>query len=190
MNEQKNALVFTEQGNLFVRKPNGLEYEFKNVDRPELGFEYDVLVNDDFEVKIINWNSEVSFDMQEKSDLTDAETQMIEQYIDNSEPPMGVSLNNQMIQKLYDMVNQYISESLDSHGFTDLAEVTFAGREGSNHPHRSNARRVMEYGDAVYNILDQITAEIIASREDTLKPLDDYAQHIPQPTGIPDHPKR
>ena len=40
----RNALIFTEDGNLFVRKSNGLEYEFQNVDRPELGFEYDVLV--------------------------------------------------------------------------------------------------------------------------------------------------
>ena len=88
------------------------------------------------------------------------------------------------------MVNNYITESLDLHGFSDLAEVTFAGREGSNHPHRSNARRVMEYGDAIYNILDQITAEIIATREDIVKPVDEYAQHIPQPTGIPDHLSR
>ena len=27
----RNALIFTEDGNLFVRKPNGLEYEFQNV---------------------------------------------------------------------------------------------------------------------------------------------------------------
>ena len=138
----------------------------------------------------MKWNNEVNFDMQEKTNLTDAEKQMIEQYIDNSEPPMGVSLNSQIIKKLYDMVNNYISESLDLHGFSDLAEVTFAGREGSNHPHRSNARRVMEYGDAVYNILDQITGEIIATREDIVKPLEDYAQHIPAPTGIPDHQNR
>jgi len=190
MNEQRNALVFTEQGNLFVRKPTGLEYEFENVDRPELGFEYDVLVYDDIEIKIMKWNSEVNFDMQEKTDLTDAEKQMIEQYIDNSEPPIGVSLNSQVIKKLYEMVNNYISESLDLHGFTDLAEVTFAGREGSNRPHRSNARRVMEYGDAIYNILDQITAEIMATREDIVKPVEEYGQHIPQPTGIPDHRTR
>ena len=98
MNEQRNALIFTEQGNLFIRKPNGLEYEFQNVDRPELGFEYDVVVYDDIEIKIMKWNSEVGFDMQEKTDLTDAEKQMIEQYIDNSEPPMGISLNGQVIQ--------------------------------------------------------------------------------------------
>ena len=48
----------------------------------------------------------------------------------------------------------------------------------------------MVYGDAVYNILDQITGEIIATREDIVKPLEDYAQHIPAPTGIPDHQNR
>tara|TARA_B110000444_G_scaffold175698_1_gene164354 strand:- start:202 stop:771 length:570 start_codon:yes stop_codon:yes gene_type:complete len=188
--QNRNALVFTEEGNLFVRKPTGLEYEFQNVDRPELGFEYDVLVYDDIEVKVMQWNSEVSFDMQEKTELTDAEKQMIEQYIDNSEPPLGVNLNNQYLEKLYDDVSSFLSESVDMHGFSNLGEVTFAGREGSNHPHRSNARRVMEYGDAVYNILDQIAAEIMATREDTLKEFSEYKQHLPLPTLIPDHAKR
>ena len=76
------------------------------------------------------------------------------------------------------------------HGFTDLGEVTFAGREGSNHPHRSNARRVMEYGDAVYNILDQVCAEVMATREDSLKDQEQYEQHIPRPTNLPDHKAR
>ena len=186
----KNALVFTEDNNLFIRKPNGLEYEFQNVDKPELGFEYDVVVYDDIEIKIMKWNREVGFDMQEKTDLSESEKSMVEQYIANSEPPMGTNLNNQIMQKINDKVSQFVAECVDMHGFTDLAEVTFAGREGSNHPHRSNARRVMEYGDAVYNILDQITAEIIATREDIVKPVDEYAQHIPQPTGIPDHLSR
>lgn len=188
--QNNNALVFTEQGNLFVRKPNGLEYEFENVDRPELGFEFDVLVYDDIEVKILKWNFEVEFDQQEKTELSDAEKEMVEQYIDNSEPPLGTNLNNQTMEKLYLLVGDYLKESVDIHGFSDLGEVTFAGREGSNHPHRSNARRVMEYGDAVYNILDQITGEIMATREDSLKPFEDYSQHLPQPTILPDHPKR
>ena len=186
----KNALVFTEDNNLFIRKPNGLEYEFQNVDRPELGFDYEVLVYDDIEVKIIKWNREVGFDMQEKTDLSESEKSMVEQYIANSEPPLGTSLNNQIMEKINNNVTRFVAECIDMHGFTDLAEVTFAGREGSNHPHRSNARRVMEYGDAVYNILDQITGEIIATREDIVKPLEDYAQHIPAPTGIPDHQNR
>jgi hypothetical protein len=184
----KNALVFTEDGNLFVRKPNGLEYEFQNVDRPELGFEYDVLVYDDIEVKILEWESEVNFDMQPQVELTDAEKEMVEQYIANSEPPMGTNLNNQLMAKLNGQVGEFLGESVEMHGFSDLGEVTFAGREGSNHPHRSNARRVMEYGDAVYNILDQICAEIKATREDSLKQIEEYSMHIPTPTSLPDHP--
>tara|TARA_B100002019_G_C21205536_1_gene566437 strand:+ start:714 stop:1283 length:570 start_codon:yes stop_codon:yes gene_type:complete len=186
----RNALIFTEDGNLFVRKPNGLEYEFQNVDRPELGFEYDVLVYDDIEVKVVKWNSEVNFDMQEKSDLSPDEKDMIEQYIANSEPPLGVNLNNQLMSKLNNRVNDFLKECIDIHGFTDLTEVTFAGREGSNHPCRSNARRVMEYGDALFNILDQICAEIKQTREDILKEYEEYEQHIPIPTKLPDHQQR
>ena len=186
----KNALIFTEENNLFVRKPNGLEYEFNNVDSPELGFDYDVLVYDDIEVKITDWNREVNFDEQDRIPLTDAEKEMCEQYIENSEPPMGTSLNNQVMNKLNQMVGNYLSECVDMHGFNDLGEVTFAGREGSNHPHRSNARRVMEYGDAVYNILDQVCAEVMATREDSLKDQEQYEQHIPRPTNLPDHKAR
>jgi len=183
----KNALIFTEDSNLFVRKPNGLEYEFQNVDKPELGFEYDMLVYDDIEVKVMNWNREHDFNGQEKIDLTDAEKEMVEQYIANSEPPLGTNLNNQMMSKLNDQVGNYLSETIDMHGFSDLGEVTFAGREGSNHPCRSNARRVMEYGDALYSVFDQICAEIKATREDALKGYEEYSMHIPQPTRLPDH---
>jgi hypothetical protein len=183
----KNALIFTEDSNLFVRKPTGLEYEFKGVDRPELGFEFDVLVYDDIEIKIMKWNRDVHFDMQEKTELTNAEKDMCEQYISNSEAPFGTSLNNQVMEKLTNRAGEYLNESTDMHGFSDLAEVTFAGREGSNHPHRSNARRVMEYGDAIYSVLDQICGEVQATREDQLKELDEYMSHLPPPTSLPDH---
>lgn len=182
-----NALIFTEEHNLFVRKPNGLEYEFKGVDRPEIGFDFDVLVYDDIEIKIMEWNKEVNFDMQEKTELSDAEKDMCEQYISNSEPPLGTNLNNQVMASLTERANNYLLENVDMHGFTDLNEVTFAGREGSNHPHRSNARRVMEYGDAVYNVLEQICQEVKSTREDTLKELDEYMKHLPPPTRLPDH---
>ena len=52
----KNALVYCENRNLFIRKPNGLEYDFENVDKPALGFEFDVVVYDDMEVKILEYN--------------------------------------------------------------------------------------------------------------------------------------
>ena len=42
-----NALIYTESGKLIIRKPNGLEWEYENVDQPELGFDYEVLVYDD-----------------------------------------------------------------------------------------------------------------------------------------------
>ena len=47
----------------------------------------------------------------------------------------------------------------------------------------------MEYGDAVYTIFDQVCAEIMATREDSVKEFEDYIQHIPVPTRLPDHPQ-
>ena len=48
-----NAFIYCEFGNLFIRKPNGLEWRHEQVDRPELGFEYEVIIFDDIEVKTI-----------------------------------------------------------------------------------------------------------------------------------------
>ena len=42
-----NIFIYDEHGNLTIRKPNGLEYSFDNTDKPELGFEYQVIVYDD-----------------------------------------------------------------------------------------------------------------------------------------------
>ena len=84
-----NALIYTESGKLIIRKPNGLEWEYENVDQPELGFDYEVLVYDDIEVKILKWNDEIiDFEGQEKSTLTDEDKRSIELYIENSEPPL------------------------------------------------------------------------------------------------------
>ena len=79
-----NMLIYCENGNLTIRKPNGLEWTFENTDRPDLGFDYDVLVYDDIEVKIMKWKENVLFDDQEKITLADDEVDAIEQYIDNS----------------------------------------------------------------------------------------------------------
>ena len=79
-----NMFIYDENGTLTVRKPNGLEYNFENTDRPELGFEYDVVVYDDIEVKILEWKDDVCFDEQVKVNLNDTEIDAIETYIENS----------------------------------------------------------------------------------------------------------
>ena len=182
-----NALIYTENNQLIIRKPNGLEWDYDNVDKPELGFDYDVLVYDDIEVVVENYDYSKSWDENEKRPLTSGEKKLIEQYIENSEPPIGVTLNNQYVNDMYQQVKMNIKEFTEKYGFDDLTEVTFAGREGSNHPHRSNARRVMEYADAQYVINDQIVNEIFATREDHLKSIDEYVSQLPVPATIPDH---
>ena len=97
----RNALVYTEEMKLFIRKPNGLEYEFDNVDKPELGFDYDVIVYDDIEQKVVKWDDSLgNFDNQDRVELEDSEKESIEAYIEHSEAPMGVNLNSQFCQKI------------------------------------------------------------------------------------------
>lgn len=182
-----NALIYTEDQKLIIRKPNGLQYEFDNTDQPELGFDFDVLVYDDIEVVIEKWDDNLCFDDQIKRDITSAEKDIIENYIDNSEPPAGTTLNNQYVQDLIGEVKNNISEFTDNYGFDDLSEATFAGREGSNHPYRSNARRILEFADSQYVIYDQLVNEIFATREDYLKPLQEYVVQLPKASLLPDH---
>lgn len=176
----KNALVFCENRNLFIRKPNGLEYEFENVDKPALGFEFDVVVYDDMEVKILEYNPSLRWEEQEIVELNDDEKEMCEQYISNSEPPEGINLHNQIADKLSNYIRNEHEECAMIYGFRDLQTVLISGREGSNHPLRGNARRVLEYIDNTHSIFYNLTDEIFATKEELLKDFDHYRRQIPQ----------
>lgn len=183
-----NALIYCESSNLFIRKPNGLEYQFENVDKPALGFDFDVLVYDDvYEVKILNWKDGKCFEDQELIQLNDNEMEMVEMYISNSEPPEGVTLANQFISRLREYVKEEIHNVTYSYGFDDLVEVVYAGRDSSNHPKRSNARRVLEFADAVNSVFYDLADEISRTREDHLKHIEDYLAVIPEGPTLPDH---
>ena len=176
----KNALVFCENRNLFIRKPNGLEYEFDNVDKPALGFEFDVVVYDDMEIKILEYNPSLKWEEQEIVELNDSEKEMCEQYIANSEPPEGVNLHSQMAERLSHYCRNEHEECAMVYGFRDLQTVLIAGREGSNHPLRGNARRVLEYIDNTHTIFYNLTDEMFATKEDLLKDFDHYRRQIPK----------
>ena len=179
MNDIKNALVFCENRNLFIRKPNGLEYDFQNVDKPALGFEFDVVIYDEMESKVMSWEFSKSFDDQEHVELTPEEKEMIEQYIANSEAPEGVNLQSQFVNHLGDYINRQHDEIAEIYGFRNLQIVIIAGREGSNHPLRGNARRVLEYIDNTHSIFYSMIDEIFATKEDLLQPFDHYVRQIP-----------
>jgi hypothetical protein len=181
-----NALIYTENNELMITKPNGLHYKFDNVDKPELGFDYDVLVYAEEELKILNWDVQKEFPDQEQIPLSADEKDAVETYIKNSEPPMGVTLNGQYIEQLAYMCNKNVEACAGGFNFSDIAEVVYVGREGSNHPYRSNARRVMEYADALWHIFDQVMNEIVGTREDTLRDFASYVEQLPQPQSIPE----
>lgn len=182
-----NALVFCENKNLFIRKPNGLEYTFENVDKPALGFEFDVVIYDDMEVKIMKWNPQVRFEDQELIQLNADEKEMCEQYIANSEAPEGVSLHTQYADRLNGYVKDQQEQVCEIYGFRELQTVLIAGREGSNHPMRGNARRVLEYVDNTHTIFYQITDEMFATKEELLKDFDHYRRQIPMASMATGH---
>ena len=81
-----NALIYTENSQLIIRKPNGLEWDYENVDAPELGWEYDVLVYDDIEVCIENYDHSKSWDEQDKRSLSPAEKERIVVLLNSPDP--------------------------------------------------------------------------------------------------------
>jgi len=180
-----NQLIFTEDNNLHITKPNGLRYEYKNVEKPNLGFEFDVIIYDmqEGEFKIVNYNDDLPFNEQDKSPLEDSERDAIEEFINQSEPPNGMSLNNQFVQDIEEATYDRINECADRYRFRNLNECVYAGREGSNHPFRSEARRVLEFADAIWSICFQTQEEIMAKREDHLKPFDEYLVVLPDPVS-------
>jgi len=182
----KSELIYTEDGVLNIQKPNGLRYNFENCDAPELGFEYDVLVYADIEVKIVKWEEGVDFEQQNQVQLTDEEIDAIELYVENSEPPIGHNLNRQHINQINQLCTGFVDDVSSMYGFDNFVEVVYAGREGSAHPYRSEARRVLEYADAVWCCFVQVQDEINNTREDFLKEIEEYITVIPTPQGAPD----
>ena len=75
-------------------------------------------------------------------------------------------------------------QQVEQYGFDDIVEVLIAAREGSAHPQRSNARRVLEYTDALANVAESVFREISITREDTLKPLEEYIMQLPPPSHL------
>jgi hypothetical protein len=181
-----NALIYNQDSRLTIRKPNGLEWDYDNVDKPDLGFDYEVLIYEDIEVKILKWEDGKCFDDQEKEPISDSEKDAIELYIDNAEPPLGYNLNTQFINRLESVVIDYTNATAQQYGMYDLNYANIAGREGSNHPRRADARRTLEYFDAIWSVFETVANEIQQTREDTLKPLDDYLAAFPDPMVTPD----
>jgi len=179
-----NALIYCENGNLFIRKPNGLEWRHESVDAPDLGFDYQVLIYDDIECKVEEWEDGKDLEEQAKLPLSETEKDAIEAYIENSEPPSGVSLNQQYAGRVAEGVRRNTHQQVEQYGFDDIVEVLIAAREGSAHPHRSNARRVLEYTDALASVAENVFREISITREDTLKPLEDYLMQLPPPSHL------
>ena len=69
-----NALIFTENNDLKITKTNGLRYEFNNVDKPSLGFDFDIIVYDgDEHWRIEKFDDSQDFETHERIDLTDEE---------------------------------------------------------------------------------------------------------------------
>ena len=176
-----NMLIYCENGHLTIRKPNGLEWRHDNVDKPNLGFEYDVLIYDDIEVKIMEWKDNIDFNEQVKVALTDVEIDAIENYIENSVPPSDVTLSNQYSQQINEVGKGYIDQQIDSYGFESLVDVMAAARDGSNHPLRSDARRVLEYYDVMWNIYINVMNEVKSTREDLLPDVESFINRFPSP---------
>ena len=81
------VLIYDAQNTLVIVKENGLRIIYQNVDKPELGFDYEGLIYDQDEFKILKVNPD-NWDASEKHPLTDEDRDNIERFIDDAEAPM------------------------------------------------------------------------------------------------------
>ena len=101
-------------------------------------------------IKLLIITIDLPFNEQEKSVLEDSERDAIEEFINQSEPPNGMCLNNQFMSDIENVTRDRINECADCYRFENLNECVYAGREGSNHPFRSEARRVLEFAGSQF----------------------------------------
>ena len=176
-----NKLIFDEMGNLHITKSNGLRYEITQCDKPNLGFDYDFLVYDDDEFKIVSLDPDKDIGSQLREPLSDTEKDAIEDYIKSSVPPAGYNLNQQYVHDIKNTCYEYSDQMLHSNNFENLTEALYAAREGSNHPHRGVARQCLEFSDACWSQFEMVSNQIQQTREDNLNTFDYYRASIPYP---------
>ena len=178
------AFIYTQDNTLRLRDQRGLKWEYEQADAPVLGFDYDYLVYDDQKIKIILEKDKDGNVTGEKiTDLTNDEIDAIENYVMSAEAPDGVSLNNQFANELYDFTGQNIHEMCNRMRFPSIQECMVAGREGSNHPFRSDARRCLEFYDQAWQIFEQLKNQIMTAPEDQLQDFQYYMRESLRPVN-------
>lgn len=178
------AFIYDQDNSLKLRDSRGLKWEYQQADAPQLGFDYDFLVYDDQKIKIIlEKDKEGNVTGENITDLTNDEIDAIENYVMGAEPPEGTTLNNQYANDLFDATNNHINEMCHRMRFPNIHEVMVAGREGSNHPFRSNARRVLEFYDQAWQIFEQLKNQIMSAPEDQLHEFEYYIRESLRPVN-------
>lgn len=175
-----NAFIYNEQGDLTIRKPNGLMWTINQCDKPNLGFDYDVIVYDNEEFKLVDLDPSKSIHEQ-KISLTEFDKDAIENFILSTEPPRGYNLNNQYLGELRDYCDDIFYRLIGDQGFDNLMKVMLASRQGSNHPNRKSAREVLEFYDAIETQFEIMKDEILLTREDNLRDISFYKSNFPLP---------
>lgn len=178
--ETMNAFIYDENGNLSIRKTNGLRWTINQCDKPNLGFEYDIIVYDNEEFKIEKLDPSKDFRSQQVP-LTELDKDAIENFILSTHPPRGFNLNNQYLDDLRDHCDELFHGLINDQGFDNIMSLVLASRQGSNHPKRKMAREVLEFYDAVETQFEITKEEILLTREDNLRDISYYRSNFPMP---------
>jgi len=179
------AFIYTQDNILRLRDQRGLKWEYDGADAPDLGFEYDYLIYDDQKIKVIlERDKDGNPTGEEKiTDLNNEEIDAVENYVMSSEPPADITLNLQYAHDLFDATHMNINEMCNRMRFPNIYEALTAGREGSNHPFRSDARRCLEFFDQAWQIYEQLKVQIMSAPEDQLHPFDHYIRESLRPVN-------
>ena len=169
-------LVYDSDNVLHITNEKGLRWNYEKTQKPQFGFEYDLLFYNPFD------NDKHLILNDEEIELEEEAIQEIEEYIRLCDPPAEVTLQAQFIEDLQDEVQDRINrvfEMMDSAGFTNTAELVIASREMSNDPRRQIGRRILDWVDFINGVNYRIREEIQATIEIDLKSFDDYLDQLP-----------
>jgi hypothetical protein len=103
------------------------------------------------------------------------------EFVTNLSPPVSVTLNKQMVTDLHVFAHGLINAVVTQLEYDGLLDVTITAREGSTDLYAEQARRILNYVDAVWNAYYGLSAQINNTPESELTTLKEYAEMMPFP---------
>lgn len=159
-----------ENGALRIENAEGRQWQIPRVEKPRLSFAFDALsVTREHALRRVGGTVQP---------LNKHELEEVAAFIGRQTPP---SRQSQMANDLKVFSHGLANSVVAQLGYDNLLHVTIAGRNGSTDLKAAEARQVLDYIDTVWNAYHALAAQLDATADDDIKPLNEYANMMPMP---------